>query len=480
MSRIRETMWVFGMNGLQIAASALAFIRLARELGPTAYGRFSFALAIASFLPLLAGLGADHVLIMQASRAEDALSTLLGNAVVLRVSTSALIFLGVLVGATQLDHSSAAVLLLLSAAALVSAFAQPLLASYYRVIGRPRFVWAALAAGQILFCALLYLPNLTLTPVNASWAYLATSAAVVALLTFDASRRVTLRYDPTLLRANMRLGLFFSTSQIVDLAFQRTDMIVLQLLKGAAAVGIYAAGYKFVAILLVIPSTLHVVFLPEFHRIAGADEPASSRLTTVFLRTRGALLEVSAVLLGAIAVNSSRIVSIFLNASYADATGVIALGSVATFLTFATYPYYMLAEAMGKVGLRLWLRSLATVFTAMAVSALILLGGITGAAGGVVVGCAFFLWLLHRVTRPVNGGLGALVGDLKPLIPALLAGLAVVKTQFFFGPGLVGLFSSATVFAALFILIGSALRVLRLLDLRSLGRAALKPISSGR
>jgi len=467
-------MWVFGMNGLQIAASALAFIRLARELGPTAYGTFSFALAIASFLPLLAGLGADHVLIMQASRAEDALSALLGNAVVLRLATSAVIFIGVLVAATRLDHTAAAVLMLMSASALLTAFAQPLLASYYRVIGRPRFVWAALAVGQILFCVLLYLPQLSVTLLNASWAYLATSIAVVALLVLDVSRRVTLQFDRARLRANMRLGLFFSASQLADLAFQRTDVILLQLLAGAAAVGTYTAGYKFVAILLVIPSTLHVVYLPEFHRIAGTDEPAGSRLSAVFLGMRGVLVEVSAVLLGAVAVNSSRIVDVFLNASYAPAASVIALGSVATFLTFATYPYYMLAEAMGKVGLRLWLRCLATVFTAAAVAALILLGGTTGAAGGVVVGCAFFLGLLHWITRPVNGGVRAFVSDLKPLIPAFLAGLVIMKTQFLFGSGLLGLLWSATAFLALFIAIGNALRVLQLLDLHSLYRMALE------
>ena len=473
-SQRRETVWVFAMNAVQIAASALAFIRLARQLGPTEYGEFAFAVAVASFLPLLAGIGGDHVLIMQASRGEGALSALLGNAFVLRLVTSALVYGGVLLTVRRFTSSSPVVLELISAAALVTAFAQPLLASYYRVIGRPRFVWAALAAGQILFCGLLYLPRVAVTLHYAAGAYLATSVAVVGLALADAMRRIRPTYDGALLKANMRLGVFFSTSQLVDLAFQRTDVLLLQALSGAAAVGMYTAGYKFVSLFLVIPSTLHVVYLPDFHRLAGTGDEEWESLRNVFLGMRRVLVEISAGALGAVAVSARRIIEVFLNRQYAAASDIIILGAAGIFLTFATYPYYMLAEAINKVEPRFWLRCIATLLLAMITSLLILWRGIDGAAAGLVVGSGIFLTMLHQLTRPVNGGVKALVKDLRPLIAALTAGLLVWSTDRMYGSGFVGLILCAATFVVAFVGIGSAFGLLYNLNLKALYRFAKK------
>ena len=467
MSRGRELVWVFGMNGLQILASAVAFIRLARELEPVAYGLFSFAVAVASFLPLLAGVGADHVLVMQASRNEEKLSVLLGNAVVLRVITSTLLFLGLAVVVSLFGYSAGSVLLVISLAALLTAFAQPMLASYYRVIGRPRFVWAALAAGQVLFCALLFLPGVRVNLRWASWVYLASSVAVLVFLAIDVRRRIQLQFDTRLLRANLRLGAFFSASQLVDLGFQRMDVVLLQVMIGSAAVGMYAAGYKFVAVLLVVPSTLHVVHLPDFHRAAGAED-AGTGLASVFRGMRRVLLEISALLLGMVAVASDRLVAVFLGAAYAPAASIIVLGSIATLLAFTTYPYYMLAEAMDLVSQRFWLRCLATAVAAASVVGGILLLGLPGAALGMVVGSAVFLGLLHLLTRPVNGGTRALLNDLSPILPAIFSAGAVLQLEHLFGVGIVGLIWSSVVFATLFLVVGTMMRVLHFLDFRSL------------
>ncbi len=472
MSRARETAWVLGMNGVQIVATALSFIRLARELGPADYGKLSFALAVASFFPLMSGLGADHVLIMQASRAETTINELFGNALVLRLGASIAIMACAVVAALRMSPPMGAVLILISASSLVTGMAQPLFASYYRVIGRPRFVWAALAVGQVLFCTLLFVPSLNVTLLNASWAYFTTSLAVVVLVAVDIRQRITLRFDGSLLRRNMGLGLLFSGSQIVDLAFQRVDIILLQFLAGEAAVGTYSAGYKFVGVLLVIPAALHIVYLPEFHRIAGANPLGDDLLQSAFLRMRRALIEICAVLLGAVAVNSTRLVAVFLNAKYAAAANVVAILAFATLVTFATYPYSMLAEAMGKVALRLWLRCVATVVVSVAVGLLIVAGGTAGAAIGVTIGSVVFLGLLHWCTRPVNGGVVELARDCRPLVAAIIAGAIVSETQAVYGVGLIGLLLSSVAFGVLFVTSGSVLRVLRLLDIRTLYRTA--------
>lgn len=474
MSKARDTAWVLGMNGLQIVCTVLSFMRLANTLGAAGYGTFSFAIAVGGFLPLLAGLGADHVLIMQASRDESSLAALLGNAILLRVVTSVIILASVAATAVVLPRETWVVLVLISTATIVTAFANPLFASYHRVVGRARFAWACLAVGQALFCVLLYVPGVRPTVLSASWAYLATSVAVAVLLAIDVARRITPRFDAAVMRANLRMGAYFSASQLVDMAFQRVDVILLQAIAGAAAVGMYSAGYKFVGLILTIPAALHIIYLPEFHRIAGAASSDDNALVVVFTRTRRFLIEISAAILGAVVVNSHRLVAVFLNASYAPAAAVVTVLGFATLVGFITYPYSMLAEAIGKVGLRLWYRSIATVITAAATAALILTDGITGAAIGVTIGSIMFLGLMHRCTREANGGLMALVRDCAPLIPALLAGAFVVGTQHVYGAGLIGITLSSATFLLLFVVLGSAFNALEPLHVRDLYRTVLQ------
>lgn len=70
-------------------ASLLFFVAIARKLGTTDFGDFTFALALTGTLILASGLGTDTLTAREVSRSQERLDDFLANVVTLKVATSA-------------------------------------------------------------------------------------------------------------------------------------------------------------------------------------------------------------------------------------------------------------------------------------------------------------------------------------------------------------------------------------------------------
>ena len=445
--------------------NAVTFIVIANIMGPADYGVFAYALTVATFAPLCAGLGGDHVLIMRGSRKPVELPALLGNALAVRGALSAAVFGALAVGLDWVGAGSMAVLLTTTAGTLVGAFAFPLLASYYRVLGETRRPWMFLTVGPAVMLLLLVVAHGAVrTPLAVATLYLGSQLVGVVLFVADVARRAGVRVDGALARRDARLGLTFTATQVLDLVFQRADILVLQVLAGSAAVGIYNAGYRFAATLIALPTAMHVVLLPEFHR-AGSDP---ERLAAYFTRIRRLLLEVGLLVLGALAVASLPITLLLLGSQFAAAAPVIAVSAVATLVTFVSFPYSMLAEAMGHVRERLAFRAVALACGVLtSVIAIPRLAG-TGAALGATVGAAAFLVLLHlRTCAGVEAGRDT-VAQSAPVLPAALALALAIAAARWLGAGAWAWLNASVVFVVCYLMIGTTTGTLRWLTPREL------------
>lgn len=458
-----EAVWVLGLNGLQVMLSAVGFIKMATVLGPAEYGAFTFVFTLATFAPLLAGVGGDHVFIMQGSRLDDEVSGLFANAFVVRAVGSTVI-LGGVAAAWAAGTWNGGLLLTVTAGTLTGAFAFPLATAYYRVCGAVRFPMIVLNVGQALFVAGLFAAGRELDSLRVAGLYLAAQALGAVVLLADIVRRTRLRPNSALLRRHAGLGGWFSVSQLVDLAFARMDVLLVQALAGQAAVGLYGAGFRFVGALTALPSAVHIVYLSHFHRTAS--EPDALR--GLFDRTRAVLIELGAFVLGAVAAASWRLVDVFLGAAYAASAPVTAVSALGMLVVFATYPYSMLVEAEGRVALRLALRCAALLAAGLLTAALTWRAGIVGAATGVAGGALVSLVLLHMATRSSNLGLGALLRSSGPALVAVAAATAVAAAGPVLGRGLPGLCASVAVYGVMFVAALNLLGIAVVLDLRVL------------
>jgi O-antigen/teichoic acid export membrane protein len=207
-------------------------------------------------------------------------------------------------------------------------------------------------------------------------------------------------------------------------------------------VGLYSGGYRFVGAFTALPSAVHVVSLPEFHR-SSADPEALGRL---FVRTRAGLLEIGGLVLGGVAVASPHLIEVFLGSAYTASVPIVAVCAMGMLVTYASYPYSMLIEAEGAVVGRFRWRLVSLAAGAAVTTALSWWLGIVGAAVGVVLAGLSFLVPLHLVTRNrdyglselwragrpglVATGLAAGLWTAQPLLPTGLAGLLVAPALY--------------------------------------------------
>lgn len=448
----RQSLLVVALQFAQTGLAALNVILIAIVLEPTAYGQYVYWLTIASIAPLFAGLGTEHVFIMEASRQRELATVYFGNSVFVRAAISILLIIGIGIGAILTSPENFQTLMLINAGSLLAMFPNPLFLAYYRVQSayiRPLVLGLV---GPLAFLAFLILRADRTTSIEyIALAFCLTNALVLLLYVLDMCRFVKLQVDWERLKTSMRDGMVFSVSQAFDFVFSRIDIFLLKFIVGPHLLGIYAAAQRIVSLLQLIPSSFHIVELPEFHR--AASDPA--RLTAKFRQLRGLLFEVGLCVFGILIINADAIVHLLFGNHYQGAGRVVVALSLASLLLFINYPYYMLAEAERQLGRRLLMRIITFVIMVPSMTGLIVVFDEAGAALGLIVGQALFCILLHLITRPTNGGMAATLGD------ARIAGFSVLGFLLAFALEAImpdtGLTSLASTSAYLGVLFGGAL-----------------------
>jgi len=448
-----DTAWVFGINGIQICILALTYILLANSLGPAGYGLFSFAITAGSLAVLVSGVGGDQVLIMFGSRQEARLPVLLGNACAVRGGIS-LVCAGIFYPIAQAwwsTESEVTAFVLVSIATLVQGFLQPLFMSYYRVVGIMRWPWGVSLLGRMGFLALLYIvPSAHGNLVSVSMGYFGIQIAMFLFFITDILRRVRLRVSAKALREDIRAANIFWWSQILDLVSLRLDVFFLKPIGGDYALGLYNSVNRMLSVLMVFPSALHIVFQPQFHRIAQQGE----MLTVLFLRARRMLIEAGCFVLGFTAASGACIVGVFLSNEYRPAIQLIPILSLYVFFNFMGYPYAMLAEAQGKLMSRLIMRLSTVIFSIPVMWISVTYCGALGCACTMALSMGIFFALLHLLTSDLNAGLKSLVFDLAPILASVAGMLALFLLNPLLPHTFLGLICRGILFSAVFIFFG--------------------------
>jgi O-antigen/teichoic acid export membrane protein len=415
--------FVVGLQFVQVGLAALSVIYLARVLDPADYGWFVYYSTIAALLPQFAGAGGEHVLMMQGSRDARLVPALFGNTLVVRtlVTLVMVAITWIYVGVVHPAHEIA--ILCIVFAALLTAYPNPLFLALYRIQGRHVRPWILGFVAPVSFLIyLLCIREGTATLERVAVGFLLSQLAVVALLIFDLFHLIRPKFDAELFRRFARPGGIFCASQSFDYLSARIDVLLVQFFAGPQAVGLYAAAQKIISLLQILPSSFHVVELPEFHRLAAQPAELSAR----FFRLRALMIELGLGFAGWLMLGAEDLIFLLFGKEYAGAEGALRVLAWFGVLLFVTYPYYMLAEAMNRIEARLVAKVAMTVTGSLAIILLVQQGGFAWAGWGIIIGQAGFIGILHGLTRQCAGGWREIVGSLWP------AGWVAVAT---FGAG---------------------------------------------
>jgi O-antigen/teichoic acid export membrane protein len=330
----------------------LFFFFAARKLGPTTFGVYALLLAILLALAMISGEGFSDYLARELSKAPESGRGLYVRVIQLRLLYGALLFVPALVLLHALKYP--AEILVDGALLFLVLFPNaPLGAAQGVLRAAGRFgllTWLETVQGLVLLVTGVALfakaPNLR----SIIWAEVASASAggIASLLMVCGLPQIKSR-SVVAWRQVLRETSVFNIYPVIANIYDRIDVVLLSALAGSFAVGIYAAPYRVLNALQVLPFALMSALLPAISGITpnGNDQQLCSRMTGFFYSL--ALFPVLAVTLLA-----RPLVLILLGNSFADSTPVLRIliwASIPMFVNFGLNTF-LLARGHEKKFLR--------------------------------------------------------------------------------------------------------------------------------
>ena len=397
--------WLMLDRVVRMGMGLFVTVWVARYLGPMQFGSLNFAVAFVALFGSITTLGLDGIVVREVLHKAEATHEILGTTLALR-SGAGLVAVGVSIAILRLiqPHDRQA-LLLVSIFSLILVFqAFDTIDVFFQSQVRSKITVLAKNGAFLVFVAIRVLLILAKAPL---WAFAAAMTGEIALgaaglvLGYRLSGGRMFAWRSSKKRAALLLKqswpLIFSGMAIM--VFMRLDMVMLEMMKGDYAVGIYSAATRISEVWYFIPLAIVSSVSPAIMRVKDDPELLNERMRKLF-----SLMAMTACVIGSIvALASHAIVRILYSTSYSGSAPVLAVhvwASVFVFLGIAQSPWNI-AKNLLKISLYC---TIAGAITNVAINlVLIPRYGAMGAAIATVVSYAASLFAnaISPRTRPI-------------------------------------------------------------------------------
>jgi O-antigen/teichoic acid export membrane protein len=253
------------------------FIVMARMLGDSAFGIFTFGLSFAALVTVLAGFGQDEILTREVARDRRRVDRYFVNTLALKLVAS-LPVLGLAVAALfvlEVSSRTRTVATLISVAILIELLTTTCFAvfqAYERlgffpvvIISQRLFtaavgIAAMVAGAGVEAVAAIYLAGSTLAFVLAAW------------LLFDRVVRPRLEIDSSTWWPLLRTALPVGVALVFQVTLFRVDAAILQIFEPNSVVGEYGGAYRLFESPLFVSWAVAAAAYPVFSRLADVGE----------------------------------------------------------------------------------------------------------------------------------------------------------------------------------------------------------------
>ena len=332
----------------RLGSGFLLFVLIARHLGPAEFGHYMFWFSATYLCALLANFGLSNMLLKEMSQRPNEVRQYLATGLVLRLSISGVLLSGAFISAFFVDRPD--LLLLLLCANFVEVIADTYFVGY-RATGH--------YANEARIATLLALIQFALVG-GVVYAGQNASAIAFAFLCGRILQLVAIRQASKAIFGKIRLpkidaGLVLAkraAAYAVDFAFGNffgnIDSVVLRLLVGVEAVGLFQSGMRLFQGGAQAAPILANVFLPAVARAAtdGSDSSrAAKSLQLVFLGF-GAFFGLG------LSCFADKVVSLAFGADYAALSGLLPWFGLLFFVRFFAASWGLILTANGHQSYR--------------------------------------------------------------------------------------------------------------------------------
>lgn len=245
---------------------------MARYLGVENFGALSFALALGAIFSIFTDLGLYQLTVREVTRNKDLTGLYIGNSILIKIVLAMVGFCLMAVLINILDYSyqkSIVVYLIILSTIFIS---------FYRMfcsLFAAHEIMEYEGIGQILYSFLLLIGTLYIIHqkygvIGFALIYLLAGiivAAYVTLITYYKLSMPRLEFDLKSLKSMVKEALPFGFSGIFIAIFYQIDSVMLSIMEGDTAVGIYNAAYRLVFVVLIIRTIIHSSTFPLIARL---------------------------------------------------------------------------------------------------------------------------------------------------------------------------------------------------------------------
>ena len=181
------------------------------------------------------------------------------------------------------------------------------------------------------------------------------------------------------------------------------DIVLLRILEGEAAVGLYSAAYRMLTFSLMVPVLFNQVIFPVFSRYFSDIKTGVDRLKPVFSRSVLYMGAVGIPAAAALFFLSEPVVAVVYDEKYARSSACLTILGFAMAAIFLTYPHVSVLVASGRQVLFAWIAGASGVLNVALNLILIPRYYIEGAAWATVITESAVLVAAYLCVRKYTG-----------------------------------------------------------------------------
>jgi O-antigen/teichoic acid export membrane protein len=401
---------LFSGSAAAQSMAAVTLLLTARQLGAVQYGQYVASYTLVSFAAILFSLGLDLWLLRNAGREPDELARLTGSILAIKVCFGS-IWLALFFGlASVLGPSHFPVdLLRLSALAvwIDSIFSTNLTVFRASLQNKYSAILDAGAVGIWLLSSLLLITKGQTQPLAylgvRTGAYLVGVVVSTWLVWHKVQPRVSLHF----IRRALREALPFAGSEILAMAAMRQDVLIVALMLGDKAAGLYSPAVGIINAAFVLPSAIYLVITPVLSNLF------TTNIRQAWTTAKQSLLLLALAGLGAalgLAVIAGPVVSL-LGVTFHGSRQVLLVLTVILFFHSISFGMASILVATGQQARRTLIQAIVVALNAAMDFAIVHWAGILGVAVVYVVsdillmiGYTWLVWHYRTIVTNQSSG----------------------------------------------------------------------------
>ena len=253
---------------------ALVMLLTARQLGPTIYGQYVGTLMLATFASIFFSLGLDIWLLREGGRDPNAAGNLAGSVLAIKLAFGSIWLVVMFILAGWIDSQALPASFIRWNAVIVlldSLFATTLTAFKATLRNAINALVEALSDSIWLIATIV----LVILGIDQALPFLQTRFFILLLSVTVAILLVRWLLQATATRTTARLALRncfpYAASEFLTRLYMRMDVLLVSLMLGEYAVGIYSPAVSITNALFIIPATVHMVMVPVLSNLFEHD-----------------------------------------------------------------------------------------------------------------------------------------------------------------------------------------------------------------